>query len=157
MNAKVFDRIQWFPWCFRGIWRDFYISGPLPGSWEDFYKDFLSKFVKKGNNIVMFGTGHAACMFINLFKIKDLIAFAIDDNQKKQGFYLPGSKLPIQSTQSFFSENKNKDLCLLGLSSESEKKVIEQHQSFEKNGGVFVSIYSGSKYAIETFAEKRIR
>ena len=124
---------------------------------EKSIKDFLSKFVKKGNNIVMFGTGHAACMFINLFKIKDLIAFAIDDNQKKQGFYLPGSKLPIQSTQSFFSENKNNDLCLLGLSSESEKKVIEQHQLFEKIGGVFASIYSGSKYAIEAFTEKRIR
>ena len=39
----------------------------------------------------------------------------------------------------------------------SEKKVIEQHQSFEKSGGVFASIYSGSKYAIETFTEKRIR
>ena len=124
---------------------------------EKLIKDFLDRFTREGNNIVMFGTGHTACMFINLFGIKDLIAFAIDDNQKKQGFYLPGSKLPIQSTESFFSKKKNKDLCLLGLGSISEKKVIKQHQTFEKNGGVFASIYSGSKYAIEAFTEKSIR
>ena len=96
----------------------------------------------------MFGTGHAACMFINLFEIKDLVDFAIDDNSKKKGFYIPGSKIPIYSSESL--SNKKINLCLLGLSSESEKKIIKKHQTFKEGGGVFASIYPGSKYAIES-------
>ena len=87
-------------------------------------------------------------MFINLLGIKDLIDFAIDDNNEKIGFYIPGSKIPIYSSEKL--SNKKINLCLLGLSSESEEKIIKKHQAFKDNGGVFVSIYPDSKYAIET-------
>jgi hypothetical protein len=110
-------------------------------------RKFLENFKQRQNDIVMFGTGHAACMFINLLGIKDLINFAIDDNHKKKGFYMPGSKLPIYNSESLV--NKKTNLCLLGLSSESEKKIINKHRPFEENGGVFASIYPTSKYAIQ--------
>ena len=110
-------------------------------------KKFLKNFKQNHDNIVIFGTGHAACMFINLLGIKDLIDFAIDDNHKKKGFYTPGSKLPIHSSDALTKKKTN--LCLLGLSSESEKKIINKHKSFEENGGIFASIYPTSKYAIQ--------
>ena len=116
-------------------------------------RKFLKSFKKKGRNIAMFGTGHAACMFVNLFEIKDLVDFAIDDNSKKKGFYIPGSKIPIYSSESL--SNKKINLCLLGLSSESEKKIIKKHQTFKEGGGVFASIYPGSKYAIESHPIER--
>ena len=94
----------------------------------------------------MYGTGHAACMFINLLRIKDLVDFAIDDNIKKIGFYIPGSKIPIYDSRCL--SDKNISLCLLGLSSESEEKIIKGHKTFKNSGGIFASIYPGSKYAI---------
>ena len=114
---------------------------------QDSIKKFLKDFKQNHDNIVIFGTGHAACMFINLLGIKDLIDFAIDDNHKKKGFYTPGSKLPIHSSDALTKKKTN--LCLLGLSSESEKKIINKHKSFEENGGIFASIYPTSKYAIQ--------
>ena len=114
---------------------------------QDSIKKFLKDFKQNHDNIVIFGTGHAACMFINLLGIKDLIDFAIDDNHKKKGFFTPGSKLPIHSSDALTKKKTN--LCLLGLSSESEKKIINKHKSFEENGGIFASIYPTSKYAIQ--------
>ena len=108
---------------------------------------FLVDHKNGGGIIAMFGTGHAACMFINLFGIKDLIEYAIDDNPKKEGYYMPGSKLPIHSSKSLAFSKVS--LCLLGLSSESEKKVVKKLQYFQKSGGIIASIYPGSKYAIQ--------
>ena len=85
-------------------------------------------------------------MFINLFGVKDLIDFAIDDNPNKIGFHMPGSKIPISS--SHLLEKNKINLCLLGISSESEEKIINKHQFFKKRKGVFASIYPDSKYAI---------
>ncbi len=110
-------------------------------------KKFLEKIKRKKDNVVMFGTGHAACMFINLLEVRNLIDFAVDDNQNKRGFYMPGSKLPIYNSQSLI-ENKT-NLCLLGLSSESEKKIVNKLQGFEERGGVFASIYPTSKYSMQ--------
>ena len=87
-------------------------------------------------------------MFINLLGIKNLIDFAVDDNHKKKGFYMPGSKLPIYSSESL--TNKKTNLCLLGISSESEKKIVKKLKNFEQNGGVLASIYPASKYAIQS-------
>ena len=60
---------------------------------------------------------------------------------------MPGSKLPIYSSDALIQKKIN--LCLLGLSSESEKKIINKYKSFEKNGGIFASIYPTSRYAIQ--------
>ena len=86
-------------------------------------------------------------MFINLFGVKDLIDFAIDDNPNKIGFYMPGSKIPICSSQ--LLENNKINLCLLGISSDSEEKIINKYQFFKERRGVFASIYPDSKYAIQ--------
>ena len=115
---------------------------------QDSIKKFLKDFKQKKDNVVIFGTGHAACMFINLLGIKNLIDFAVDDNRKKKGFYMPGSKLPIYSSESL--TNKKTNLCLLGISSESEKKIVKKLKNFEQNGGVLASIYPASKYAIQS-------
>jgi len=40
-------------------------------------------------------------------------------------------------------------LCLLGLSSESEKKVMKKLKFFQNSGGIFASISPGSKYGIK--------
>lgn len=111
-------------------------------------KKFIKNYKRKDNHVAIFGTGHAACLFINLFEIENLIDFAIDDNSKKIGYFIPGSKIPICNSQ--FLKRKKIKLCLLGVSSDSEEKILKKHKSFKNNGGVFASIYPSSKYAIQT-------
>ena len=109
-------------------------------------KNFIKKYKKKNNQVAIFGTGHAACLFINLFKIKNLIDFAIDDNLKKTGYFIPGSKIPIYNSK--ILKQKKIKLCILGVSSDSEMKILKKHKSFIKKGSFFASIYPSSKYAI---------
>ena len=98
------------------------------------------------NKIAIFGTGHAACLFVNLFNLKGLIDIAVDDNKKKIGYFIPGSNIPICSSKNLNSKKIN--LCILCVSSDSERKIIKKNVLFKKNGGIFVSIYPSSKYAI---------
>ena len=78
--------------------------------------------------------------------VPKFINFAIDDDKNKLGYYIPGSKIKIKSSD--YLKNKNIDLCILGMNFESEKKILRKYEAFLKNGGKFVSIYPSSKYAI---------
>jgi len=109
-------------------------------------KIFLKNFKSNDNKIAIFGTGHAACLFVNLFNLKGLIDIAVDDNKKKIGYFIPGSNIPICSSKNLNSKKIN--LCILCVSSDSERKIIKKNVLFKKNGGIFVSIYPSSKYAI---------
>ena len=100
----------------------------------------------KRKKIALFGTGHTACLFVNLFGLDKFINFAIDDDKNKLGYYIPGSNIKIKSSDHL--KNDNIDLCILGMNFESEKKILRKFSSFSKNGGKFVSIYPSSKYAI---------
>lgn len=109
-------------------------------------KNYIKRYKKKENQVAIFGTGHAACLFINLFEVKNLIDFAIDDNLKKTGYFIPGSKIPIYNSK--ILQQKKIKLCLLGVSSDSETKILKNHKSFTEKGNFFASIYPSSKYAI---------
>lgn len=123
-------------------------------------KNFSEKFREKKNSIHRFfslyrenlgkiaflGAGHHACSFINFMNLSNHIEFIVDDNPNRQGFYMPGSKLPIYGTDALIKNNIK--LCLMGLSPESEEKVMQRNNLFIKNRGVFSSIFPTSKYAL---------
>ena len=110
-------------------------------------KKFLAKYKKKNYDIAIFGTGHAACMYINILEIEDLIDFAVDDDKNKIGLNIPGSKISISSSKNIF--NSNALLCLLALNSESEEKVLKKIKTVKNKKKIFFSIYPSSKYSIQ--------
>lgn len=110
-------------------------------------RTYLNEYQKNNGPIALFGAGHRACMFVNLMGIKDYIDFVVDDDPKKQGYLLPGSRLPIRTSSSL--REKGVRLCLLSLSPESEEKVVQNNQAFLAAGGIFRSIFPDSKRALE--------
>ncbi len=109
-------------------------------------KNFFKKIKNNNKKIAIFGTGHSACLFINLFGLDKFIDFAIDDNKNKLGYCIPGSNIKIKSSN--YLNNDNIDLCILGMNFESEKKILNKYDSFLKKGGQFISIYPSSKFAM---------
>lgn len=105
-----------------------------------FTQFYLTEFKKNNGNIAMFGAGHIASMYINLMGLKDIIEFVVDDDPNKKGLYMPGSLLPIYSSERLITENIK--LCLSSLSPESEEKVRKKNQIFIDQGGRFSSIMS---------------
>jgi len=114
-------------------------------------KRLLSEYRQNQGKIALFGAGHLACAFINLLDLKDNIEFIVDDNPNKQGLFMPGSRLPICTSDVLVKNNIK--LCLLSLSLQSEDKVIQNNRSFLEHGGTFLSIFPASKYALYEFEQ----
>lgn len=93
--------------------------------------------------IVIFGAGHLACSFINLFQVRDFIEYAIDDNPHKQGYYLPGSMLPIRSSVAL--QEQDVDICLMGINPLAEPAVI---QKLSPLVSTIFSLFPGSPYRL---------
>lgn len=106
----------------------------------------FSEINKTHGKIVFFGAGHNACIFINIFGIKNNIACLIDDNKNKQGYLMPGSHLPIVSSSELI--NKNIKLSIFSLNPDIEKKIVEDEKEFRNKGGTFLSICPTSKLSI---------
>ncbi len=85
-----------------------------------------------GKKVVVFGAGHNSCIFINLNAVSGDIAFVLDENPKKQGLFMPGSRLPIKPPAAL--KDGGPYYCLMGVSPESQRKL--------NFGGPFASISS---------------
>ncbi|MBF0523074.1 MAG: methyltransferase domain-containing protein [Candidatus Omnitrophica bacterium] len=111
-------------------------------------QDFFVKCRQQGKNVALFGGGHMSSVFLNVFDLGNKIDFVVDDNPNMRGMFMPGSRLPVMESKEIYDQNI--DVCLLTLSASSEDKVVKNHQKFIEKGGKFVSIFPGSKWAMET-------
>jgi hypothetical protein len=109
---------------------------------KKYINDLLQKIKKEGKRIGIFGAGHLAIKFINLYDVSKFLTCAIDDNPNKNGMYLPGSKLKIKSSS--ILDNNEIDYCLLALSPESENAVRQFKREYLNTGGTFISIFAGA-------------
>ncbi len=109
-------------------------------------KQFLADYGQKKGKVVLFGGGHMSCTFLNLFELKDCVDFVVDDNPNMRGLFMPGSGLPILESKAIYEQDAK--LCILTLSLASEEKVIQNNKRFLEKGGTFVSVFPGSKWAM---------
>jgi SAM-dependent methyltransferase len=108
----------------------------------------LQRLRDQGQRIAVFGAGHLAAKYLNLFDLGQIIDCVIDDNPNKQGLRMPGSNLPVLGS-AVLAEGKI-GLCLLSLSPESEQKVLAKKQDYIAAGGRFASIFALSPLALRT-------
>lgn len=109
-------------------------------------KEYLEGFRSCEGKIAVFGAGHLACCYINLFELQGTVDFVVDDNPNKRRLFMPGSRLPIYESSALLEQNVK--LCLLSLSPESEEKVIQKNQEYIQGGGKFASVIPSSRYAL---------
>lgn len=110
--------------------------------------DELQRLRSRHGRIAVFGAGHLACTFINLFDVGGLVDCVLDDNPHKVGLYMPGSRLPIVPSGVLL--DRDISLCLLSIGAGGENTVIEKHRDFLARGGVFRSIFPSSPLALGT-------
>lgn len=110
----------------------------------------LLRLKTEGKKVAVFGAGHLAAKFLNLFELRDLVSCVIDDNPNKSGLLMPGSGVPVRPSSALMDEKI--DLCLLSLSPESEKKVVAAKKDYLDQGGRFLSIFALSPIAYQSGA-----
>jgi hypothetical protein len=115
------------------------------------YAQALEPF--KGSTI-LFGAGHLSVKLINLLQLKDFFEAVIDDDPVKNGKFMPGSHLPIVSSEILYQHKYN--LCLLTLSPESSGKVKTKFSDFERQNGIFLSAFSSDSDSILSYNVKTV-
>jgi len=107
------------------------------------YADALASERRSGRKVAIFGAGHQAIMFVNALHLEADFAIMVDDDPRKQGYFVPGTGIPIVSSLAMLAD-ADLALCLLGVSPQAEAKVMEKCAGFSARGGRFFSLFPGS-------------
>jgi hypothetical protein len=99
-----------------------------------------------GGKFAMLGAGHLSGAFINLYGLEADTDFVADDNAKKHGLYMPGSKAPILPSSELVTRDIG--LCLMSVRAEIEELVVGKNKAFTDRGGVLASVFPESAYSL---------
>jgi hypothetical protein len=114
---------------------------------RDRIHETVAGFTRTGKPVAMLGAGHLSAAFINLYGLERHIDFVADDNPKKHGLFMPGSKAPILPSSELVARGVK--LCLMTVRAEIEDAVAAKNAAFIASGGVLASVFPESKYSLD--------
>jgi hypothetical protein len=109
--------------------------------------DFFARLARAEGKAALLGAGHRAAAFVNLLGLGGLLDFVADDDPRKQGLYMPGSRLPIVAPGQLVARGPR--LCLMAVRPEAEAAVARNSRAFLARGGRLASIFPDSPYAVQ--------
>jgi len=126
--------------------------GRLWAAFRTSLQEILRGFIRQGHRIAVYGAGARACTFVNFTGIGPYINCFVDDQAEKQGRWVPGCRLPILSSQRLYDDDIS--ICLLGVNTENEQRVMARHARWMESGGKFRSILPPSNMLLEVWPLK---
>ena len=84
----------------------------------------LKKVREDGKKVFLYGTGARACTLVNGLGLGSEIDYAIDDQQEKQGYFMPGCRLQIISLDKALELSGG--IFLLAVNHENESTVTKK-------------------------------
>lgn len=89
-----------------------------------------------GKSIVAYGASAKGSTLLNVFGINNkVLDFVVDRSKAKQGYYTPGSHLPIYAPEELLE--RKPDYVLL-LTWNFKEEILKQQSSYRKQGGKFI-------------------
>lgn len=101
-------------------------------------EEYADRVTARGQKIAMWGAGHRAATLVELLPARNLIACVIDDAPEKQGRFLPGSDLPILSSEALNTQAIGVCICL--LNPDVMQRIAARHPEFTARGGRFLTL-----------------
>ena len=139
--------------------REFILTEPISKKYQFFKKvEYLKSELSfqlsilrdKFGEIIIFGAGHRATMFINLLGISDLVSLVIDDDPNKNSLKIPLAGIEIKSSEEINWNNIG--VCIFAISLNAEEKVKKVLEKKIKNKIKFYSISPDSQYSLPIFS-----
>ena len=116
---------------------------------------FLAKCKEAGKKIAIYGAGARVFCLINFTGIFSMVDVIVDDQPEKQDKFMPGGLIPIVSSAALYSLGI--DICLLGVNTENEDKVLARHTEWVQNGGEFWSVLPPSEKLLPVWDRRASR
>ena len=108
----------------------------------------LAEVRARGYLVVLYGIGNRGCTIVNGLKLAEFIDFAVDDQEERQGLFVPESRLPIHSPAKL--QNQNQPIaCLLAVNNENEDAVKKRLHAAPVNKFQCLSLLSPNDISIE--------
>lgn len=108
------------------------------------YQTSLNGITADGEKkVAIFGAGHQSIMFVNALGLAHQFSYAIDDAPEKIGYLIPGTSIPIVSSE-YFLNDKSTELCLLGVGPKIEEKIRKKCESYLRRGSRMHTIFPGA-------------
>lgn len=96
----------------------------------------LDTLKEAGKTIVAYGASAKGSTLLNVFGInKDRLDFVVDRSTAKQGYYTPGSHLPIYAPEKLL---ENMPDYVLLLTWNFKEEILKQQHSYRSKGGKFI-------------------
>jgi hypothetical protein len=89
--------------------------------------------------VAIFGAGHHACAFLNYHDLGHHVRVVVDDDVRKHGLFMPGSRVPIRPSNALLDEEIG--LCLMALGSRPAAAIAARNAAFLARGGRFASLF----------------
>jgi hypothetical protein len=86
-------------------------------------------------------------MFVNAFGLGENIALAVDDDPDKAGFFPPGFRVPVVSSEALLA-NEQITTCLFAVAPHIQAKVEAKLKPLAQRGVEFRSIYAALENSI---------
>jgi SAM-dependent methyltransferase len=118
-----------------------YVSG-LSRAREILQSSITAAAGSSGDGVALFGIGHQAVMFVNLFGLSKYVAAAVDDDPNKSGYFPPGFEVPVIPSQSLLQNGRIRT-CLLAVPPGIEHKIRGKLAALLERGVQFHSIFAG--------------
>ncbi|MDP7197738.1 MAG: hypothetical protein QF864_16340 [SAR202 cluster bacterium] len=109
----------------------------------------LSSLKDKFGEIVIFGAGHRAIMFINLLGVSNLISFVIDDDPNKNNLKIPPTGIEIKNSEEINLNDVG--VCIFAISLNAEEKVKKVLSQKINRKIKYYSISPDSQYFLPIF------
>jgi SAM-dependent methyltransferase len=93
------------------------------------------------DRLALFGIGHHAIMFVNMFGLASNVALAVDDDPDKIGFFPPGFYVSVVNSAELLADQRIQT-CLFTVSPNIMHKLRENLAALVRRGVEFRSIYA---------------
>lgn len=98
--------------------------------------EILDKLKSEGNSIAAYGASAKGSTLLNSFNIgKQYLDFIVDRSSAKQGYYSPGTHLPILAPEVLLERKPD---YLLLLTWNFAEEIMQQQEQYRRQGGKFI-------------------
>lgn len=106
---------------------------------KHFFQRFFQSATQAGQRIAILGAGHFCVAFINFYQLQDWVEVVLDDDSHKSGMHLPGTQIPIVSTEQL--QYQRYPLCILTCNPWNDENIKNRFTEYQSDGGRFLSIF----------------